>query len=79
MRATHATVKQMARIVKGNDHTLCVYNFCSPQKLNHCDSRPNHLEMQENSGRKKMKGGNFQVSTAGDRTAMVSEDKYDMI
>jgi hypothetical protein len=28
---------------------------------------------------KKMKGGNFQVSMAGDMTAMLSTDEYDMI
>jgi hypothetical protein len=57
MTATHAIVKQMARKVKGNDHKLCVYNFSSPQKLNHCDSRPNHIEMPENFGRQENERG----------------------
>jgi hypothetical protein len=49
MTATHATVKQLTRKVKGNDCKLSVYNlFSSPQKLNHCGSRPNHMEMPEN-------------------------------
>jgi hypothetical protein len=53
MTATQATVKQMTKKMKGNDHTLCVYNFSSPQKLNDCDSRPNHMEMPENFGRQE--------------------------
>jgi hypothetical protein len=57
MTAIRATVKQMARKVKGNDRKLCVYNFSSPQKLNHCDSRPNHMEIPENFVRQKNERG----------------------
>lgn len=57
MTATHATVKQMARKVKGNDRKLCVYNFSSPQKLNHCDSGPNHMAMPVNFGRQENERG----------------------
>jgi hypothetical protein len=43
--------------VKGNDRKLRVYNFSSPQKLNHCDSRPNHMEMPKKFGRQENERG----------------------
>jgi hypothetical protein len=79
MTATYATVKQLTRKVKGNDRKLCVYNlFSSPQKLNHCGSRPNHMEMPGNFRLKtrKWKWVTFRLSMAGDMTAMVCNDKY---
>jgi hypothetical protein len=90
MTATHATVKQLTRSVKGHGHKLYMdnyfsstdlYNDLTRQKINCCSTvRPNHKGMPDDFRSKtlRLKQGDIRARTYGDLTAVVWKDKRDL-